>query len=336
MKVLAPGKLILSGEHSVVYGQPALAMAVNRYVTVTATPQFTPHISFDLTDFAYQSRLSLTALDNLKNRIKQKYKRFLKGDYTIRRVLHKPVELAQVAFTLFVESLNIKLTQGINIHMESTIPVGCGMGSSAATVLSIAHAIANYLEVDLSSEMFLRLGLEAENLQHGYSSGLDLRVSLHGGCIYLNDNQVSLRPAPTFPMYLINTGLPETTTGVCIEAAAPYFKTSHIADDFAAVTNAMDAALLNGSLQNIKLAIHENHNLLTQIKVVPTVVNQFITEVENYGGAAKICGAGAVAGNNAGVVLVITDDEHSLAELCARYQYSLLPIQCEARGVHVV
>ena len=52
MKVLAPGKLILSGEHAVVYGKPALAMAVNRYVTVTASPQLLPFISFDLSDLA--------------------------------------------------------------------------------------------------------------------------------------------------------------------------------------------------------------------------------------------------------------------------------------------
>ncbi len=336
MKVLAPGKLILSGEHSVVYGQPALAMAVNRYVTVTATPQLAPHISFDLSDFDYQRRLSLTALHSLKNRIKQKYKRFLNGDYTIRRVLHKPVELAQVAFSLFFEALNIKLTQGINIHMESTIPVGCGMGSSAATVLSIARAIANHLEVDLSSEMFMRLGREAENLQHGYSSGLDLQVSLHGGCLYLKDNHISLRSVPTLPMFLINTGLPKTTTGECVETAARHFKTSNIAEEFAAVTNAMDAALQSGSLQNVQHAIQENHQLLTRINVVPELVYQFITEVEQCGGAAKICGAGTVAGNNAGVVLVVTDDVSGLTDLCARYHYSLLPIQGESRGVHVV
>jgi mevalonate kinase len=336
MKVLAPGKLILSGEHAVVHGHPALAMAVNRYVTTIAMPHARPHISFDLSDLSYRKQLSLATLHDLKDRLKRKYKRFVSGDFSIRDVLQKPVELAQVAFSLFFEVLNIKLTQGMKLHVQSTIPIGCGMGSSAATILSVVHAIANHLDLDLSPELFFQLGLEAENMQHGHSSGLDLRVSLHGGCLYINEGQISSRSIPSMPMYLVNTGLPKTTTGECVETVAPYFKTSAIGDDFAAVTNAMDAAFQAEHLPQAMSAIRENHQLLTQIGVVPQAVQHFISEVQHINGAAKICGAGAVAGDAAGIVLILTEDEKSLSALCERHHYALLPIAGESRGVHII
>jgi mevalonate kinase len=336
MKVLAPGKLILSGEHSIVYGHPALAMAVDRYVTAVATPQVAPLISFDLSDLSYQRKLTLATLHTLKNRIKEKYQQFVNGDFKIRDVLQKPFELAQVVFSLFFEVLNIKLTQGIKIHLQSTIPMGCGMGSSAATILSIVHAIANHLQVDLPPEMFLRLGQEAENMQHGYSSGLDLKVSMYGGCLYLNEGQLHKRDVPAIPLYLINTGSPKTSTGQCVIAAARIFKTSKIGNDFAAVTNAMDNAMQTGNVAATQTAIKANHELLARIGVVPQSVNNFIHEIEAQDGAAKICGAGAVAGDKAGVTLVVMEDKAALTKLCQRYNYSLLPVAGEARGVHVV
>lgn len=334
MKVLAPGKLILSGEHAAVYGHPALAMAVNRYVSTTATSQLLPFVSFDLSDLSYERKFTLSALEHVKSKIKEKYQRFLQGEFKIRDVLQKPVELAQFALTLFFETLNIKLTQGIRIRVQSDIPIGCGMGSSAATILGIVHAIAHYLRIDLSPDIFFRLGLEAENMQHGYSSGMDLRVSLYGGCLFVSEGQAYSRPVPQIPMYLINTGSPKTSTGECVQAAAPLFKTSQIGNDFAAVTSAMDAALQSN--QPIHHLIMENHALLVRIGVVPDKVQQFVTDIKNIGGAAKICGAGAVLGNEAGVVLVLTEDETELQTLCERYQYNILPIQGERQGVRVV
>ncbi len=336
MKILAPGKLILSGEHAVVYGKPALAMAINRYVTATATPQIPPLISFDLSDLAYHHKLSLSALEHLKNRIKQKYQCFINGEFKIRDVLHKPVELAQFAFSLFFEALNVKLTQGIKIHVQSTIPMGCGMGSSAATILSIVRAIAHHLHIPLSSEMLYRLGLEAENMQHGYSSGLDLRISLLGGCIYVKGDKIHSRPIPALPMYMVNTGTPESSTGECVAAVANHFKNTKMGEEFANVTNAMDVALQHNQFEEVMQAIRENHQLLIKIGVVPQAVQNFISAVENFGGAAKTCGAGAISGEKAGIVLVVTEDEPALATLCERYNYSILPIACEPRGVHVV
>ncbi len=216
MKVYAPGKLILSGEHAVVYGKPALAMAVNRYVKSSVSPQLLPLVSFDLSDLAYEHGLTFTALNHLKSRVKQNYQRFISGDFKIRDVLQKPVELAQFAFSLFLETLNLKLTQGMKIHVQSDIPIGCGMGSSAATVLSIVHAIAHHLQIELSAEKIFRLSLQAENMQHGYSSGLDLKVCLQGGCILVKDGETHSRAVPNLPMYLVNTGTPKTTTGECV------------------------------------------------------------------------------------------------------------------------
>jgi mevalonate kinase len=310
-------------------------MAVNRYVTALVTPQLAQHVSFDLSDLSYHRRLSLATLNSLKKRIKQKYQRFVSGEFKIRDVLQKPVELAQFAFSLFFEVLNIKLTQGIKIRIESTIPIGCGMGSSAATVLSIVHAIANHLNVDIPPEVFLRLGREAENMQHGYSSGLDLQVSLNGGCVYMNDGRIAQRSLPSLPMYLVNTGLPETSTGECVESAANYFRHSSIGQDFADVTRAMDVAFSANHLAEAIEAILYNHDLLVKINVVPESVQQFISEVKEMGGGAKICGAGATSGNKAGVVLVVTENEPELSALCSRHHYSLLPIAGESRGVHV-
>ncbi len=335
MKVFAPGKLILSGEHAVVYGKPALAMAVNRYVTATVSRQFLPFVSFDLSDLAYRDQLSLIALKRLKARIKEKYQRFVQGDFKIRDVLHKPVELAQFALTLFFEMLNVNLTRGIKIHIRSDIPMGCGMGSSAATILSIVHALANHLDVKVTEDMLYRLGLEAENMQHGFSSGLDLRVSLQGGCLYVNEHGIQERSLPKLPLYLINTGSPESSTGECVTHAATFFKNSLIGEDFAAVTVQMDQALQQNNFAAVVQAIRSNNQLLDKIGVVPLRVQQFISAVEQQHGAAKTCGAGAVYGNKAGMVLVMTENVSDLAVLCAQFHYDIMPIVGESRGVHV-
>lgn len=335
MKVYAPGKLILSGEHAVVYGSPALAMAVNRYVQATVTRERLPQILFDLSDIAHHSQLNFNTLKRFKEKVKRKYYRFIRGDFSIREVLQKPFELAHFALSVFAESLSLSLPHGVKIHVQSDIPIGCGMGSSAATILSVMHAISNYLQVSLPQERLFQLALEAENMQHGHSSGLDLRVALQGGCLYLQGEEMQKRPLPSFPLYLINTGTPVTTTGQCVEKVAAHFRTSKMSEDFSAVTRAMDHALIQQSISAWYESIRHNHQLLVTLGVVPQTVQQFIASVEALGGAAKICGAGAVAGEKAGMVLVVTEDESRLASLCSRFGYEFMSIVGESRGVHI-
>jgi mevalonate kinase len=117
---------------------------------------------------------------------------------------------------------------------------------------------------------------------------------------------------------------------------APYFQSPQLGDEFANVTIAMDYALQQQSLPALHTAMRDNHQLLAHIGVVPPPVQAFITQIENSGGAAKVCGAGAVSGDRAGVVLVMLEDAINLSALCTRFGYQPMPIANEARGVYAI
>ena len=114
---------------------------------------------------------------------------------------------------------------------------------------------------------------------------------------------------------------------------AKYFKNSEIADDFAEVTTAMDLALQQSDLSAVQECIRKNHQLLKYIGVVPNKVAKFIEQVEELGGAAKISGAGAVSGNNAGIVLVV--GETAIIDIANKYGYEILPVQGELSGLRI-
>lgn len=336
MKIYAPGKLILSGEHAVVHGQPALAMAVNRYAVASVGHGSQPAVLLHLADLAHSSALSWQDLAAVKNKLKRKYKRFMRGEYHIRDVLRKPFELVQAALGMVAGTQNVTLPDGMKIQVTSDIPIGSGMGSSAASILCVMKAASLHLNIPVSTDILYQMALEAENLQHGQSSGLDLKVSLHGGCLYVHGAKMQQRAVPSFKLHLVNTGTPSTSTGECVKQVAHHFTMSTLGNEFAAVTNQMDNALCHANEPHFQAAVRANHQLLTQIGVVPERVQNFIREIEQADGAAKVCGAGSVAGDAAGMVLVMTPDEDRLSTLCRQFQYSKLSVQGEARGLHVI
>ena len=68
--------------------------------------------------------------------------------------------------------------------------------------------------------------------------------------------------------------------------------------------------------------------------MVPNRVKRFITEIEKRGGAAKICGAGPVRGDAAGIMLIVSSED--ITDLAQQYQYELMAIQGELKGSHIV
>jgi mevalonate kinase len=330
MKVAAPGKLILSGEHAVVHGHPALALAIDRYVRVQVAANSSNVFSLHCPDLNCSRELSRTSLLDFKKQIQKRYAKFLNNKIPITKVLQKPWELAELVLSLFLHKNPDR--QGLQLSITSEIPIGAGLGSSAALILSLIAALQQ--SVADHAEWWPD-ALTAENMQHGVSSGLDLQTSFQGGCVLFHDKKA--RPRPTFPLplWLVNTGTPVSSTGECVMAVHHLFANSQIGSEFAAVTKALDTRLESPAFISLSEVIKANHRLLQRIGVVPQTVQQFIGEVEAHNSAAKICGAGAVRGEKGGIVLVLTEDPEALNAICQTYGYQHFPVKIAARGLHV-
>lgn len=330
----APGKLIIAGEHAVVYGKQALALAVDRFATTTISQNSAPKIHFEFLNDGLQHVTTLQELELLKTVISNRYQQFISGKCRIKEVIHSPLELIQYAVIYLVENLFLPIHDGLRIQLALNFPVGCGMGASAAVILSLIHALSQYYGQDLTADKYLHCGREIENLQHGRSSGLDLFLSLSGGCYFFADGQASKRNLPNFPLQIVNTGRPVTTTGECIEYAAKYLQQGSLIDDFSQVVRALDLAWQHDDLEQFRECIKINHRLLQEIGVVPKKVSNFIADIAARGNVAKISGAGSVVGDSAGIVLVFGSNK--VEDLVAAYGYEILLVNGEADGVRIL
>ncbi len=334
MKAVAPGKLILSGEHAVVYGKPAIAMAIDRNAVFELTPQAGDRISFDLPGDADSESFTLMALRDFKRRVEKKYREFLTGDIGIGYVLAAPADLFRFAFINTLDGLHRTLDSGMVLKLRSSIPMGCGMGSSAATVLSEIRAMGHFLRVDFKPEWYYEYSLEAEKLQHGNPSGVDSYISLHGGCARFEQGQARSMALPRMKMFMVQTGIPESTTGECVMEVERKFRSSAIWSEFEDVTNAFEDAIRNNNVQKLHWLIRENNRLLSAIGVVPPSVQRFIADIEKWGGSAKVCGAGSVTGEKGGIVLVVSDQQPT--EICQRYGYPVSPVRGDPLGTRII
>lgn len=334
MKAIAPGKLILSGEHAVVYGRPAVAMAIDRNVIATVEDSPDGQISFDLPDADARDSFTLLALRDFKRRALHNYRLFQEGQLGIRKVLHTPVDLFKFGFITLLDGLHHSLERGVVVRFTSNLPVGSGLGSSAAAVLSELRALGHYLRVDFKPEWAYEYSLESERLQHGHPSGVDSYISLYGGCAAFEAGAIRSVPLPRLQMYLVQTGVPDATTGECVVDVKQRLENDPIWDDFEAVTREVEEALRANNARQTRALLRENHRLLCRIGVVPPRVQRFVAELEGAGGAAKVCGAGSIRGDCGGVVLVLADQMPS--RLAARYGYSVSPVRGDPLGTRIV
>jgi mevalonate kinase len=139
----APGKIILLGEHSVVFGKLALAASLPYGVTVRA-------------EAATSGGIELWG-----NQIPD--------DPRVRQ-----------ASALIAAAVGV---QHARAHLSSELPPGGGLGSSAAFAVALTRALAGLSGFDLTEERLSKIGLASEQLFHGKPSGVDHTVSALGGLL---------------------------------------------------------------------------------------------------------------------------------------------------------
>ena len=259
----APGKLILMGEHAVVYGHYALAMAVNRGLRVTLTERSGP-----------------TGLDHE-----------LTADPRLQEAL-----------------LTVLPREGIGVHIESTLPMGRGMGSSAALAVALARASLQLAGETCTDEVINDRAFAVERVFHGSPSGIDHTVSMRGGTVLYrrtkNGPEFSPFDMPTLPIVVIDSGSAGNTATMVERVASDRRKNDPYLTQMGELLEQTKPVLQSGDLQSIGQAWYENHWLLRAIGVsTPTLDRIVRTAIDAGATGAKLAGAGG-----GGVVIAVCPD----------------------------
>ncbi|MEM6897616.1 MAG: GHMP kinase, partial [Pseudomonadota bacterium] len=313
----APGKLILSGEHSVVYGAPALAVAVEQYTEVWFTPLHKTGGLFTAFESLSPSAFyPFEALKSFKDGLDRRFDDFLRGEMPVQKILQRPDDLAIYTLTSLLpmipmpgRSSGLGLPVPGQLSSRSSMPLGAGMGSSAAVVAATIVLYEHLLGQPQTAQQRFEKVRFCERLQHGKGSAIDASAVVFGGLNRVQGDTVSpmemteehsLRKSEGW--YWVQLGTPVSKTGECVAKV----REGHGSDaalwaEFAACTDAFGTAVAND--EDPTEVIRANHRLLQRIGVVPQPAARFADAVEALGGAAKVSGAGAVRGEHAGVML---------------------------------
>lgn len=163
LTVSAPGKIILLGEHAVVYGHPAIAVPVTE---VAATCR----VDLGLSD----QGVMVIAHDLAKTFV------VTKDEST-----DPLIAIAQLA----LNQLTKPPWPDLSLHLSSTIPIASGLGSGAAVSTVIVRALAAHFRQPLSPETISQLVYHVEKLHHGTPSGIDNNVVAFAQPIFFQREQ---------------------------------------------------------------------------------------------------------------------------------------------------
>ncbi|HEY9016823.1 hypothetical protein [Thiomicrospira sp.] len=328
-----PAKLILSGEHAVLYDAPALSMAIN--LTTESQLKFQPSthqkIEIQLTDYGKHQAWSFSEAWDQAMEIEARFIAFEKGLQSIRKVCQQPFDL--ILLCLFHFEQHFKLQPGHwTINIQSNVWAGRGLGSSASVIVSLLSGLFKHHNIQNESAL-LALAQTVESRQHGQSSGLDPVSVMYGGLVRFQQHQALQNlPSHRFQAWLIDTGEPNSTTGECVsQVKAQHAQDKDLWQAFTECTNEIHKAWLAHDGAALKQAVRANQTLLEKIGVVPTKVAEFIQQLQQTPNcAAKVCGAGSISGDQAGVVMALC--EQNPTDLCTQWGYTCQKIQIDQQG----
>lgn len=287
IKVSAPGKIHLLGEHAVVYGKPAILATVDLRITVTISPSNTTIINTEFKD------------------------------------------LPKIIESIVKKELKITKIPPYNLTISSDLPVGSGLGSSAAISAAYIAALLSFLKVKWDLDLVNNLTFEAEKVFHGNPSGADNSTIVYGGLMWYRKESPDLKIIQQLPFSIptklannfvfINTGAPKKTTKQMINITQALFdKKPKLQERFLTTQEQLVRQLLiaikDANEEELIRITRAGEKNLETIGVVSSLVKPIIRQIESIGGAAKICGAGGKTGPT-GVLLAYHKDKSKLENL---------------------
>ena len=282
-KASAPGKIILFGEHFVVYGVKAILCSINKRVTVTAEKISDKKIviNSEIGNLILEPNKSISEINSP-----------LKPFYYLGNKVIKNQDT------------------GIQIKIDSEIPLGVGLGSSSACCVAGAAAIFK-LFGDISKEEILELAIEAERTIFENTSGADCTVCVYGGIMEYDKKQgfKKIEDEPNFQLVIANSNIEHSTESMVSEVKAFTIKNK---EEFSKLLNqelelVEDVLKLLKENNTIELGekINQNQEYLETIGISNNQLREMIEIGQKTSFGAKITGSGG-----GGCIFAITDESN--------------------------
>ncbi len=304
VKASAPGKAILFGEHAVVYGKPAIAMAISKRSCVEVLEGSTSNINVNIKDLGIKGCI----------------------DFNSGAIISDSPKKGILKYIL--ESIKkVHDGSGIDINIDVNIPIGGGLGSSAAVTVATIAAVSAYNEIDLKEEEIAKYAHEVELVVQKSASPLDTTISTYGGLIYLETNAediVQLNIDYDIPVVI---GYTDTRgdTGKLVEAVRirrdiyPEI-INPVINSIELITEEAKQAILENDKKRVGELMNINHGLLDALGVNTKELSNMVYTARNAGACgSKITGAGGggsiiayCPGGTGNVISAINETENAL------------------------
>lgn len=289
----ATGKIILMGEHSVVYGEPAIAFPFKEAVIKT---EVTPAAITTLDCHYFSGELS-----ELPPQLK-----------SVKEVINQTLVALQQEYAAF------------KITIASSIPPERGMGSSAAVAVSIVRALFDFFDTDCSQETVLPLVNYAEKIAHGNPSGIDAAATSGDQPIFFTKGH-SLE---TFSMNVTKGSLIVADTGIkgqtraAVSDVARLFEqnkkaVSHHITELGRLTKLAKEAILTDDITLLGDSMNRAHEQLQALTVSNQQLDKLVTTAKEYGAL----GAKLTGGGRGGCMIALSDSKENaviIAEALAK------------------
>lgn len=271
----APGKIILLGEHAVVYGRPAIAVPVTQVrarAILTANPRGKPGtLHIQAPNIGLESDLNELAPD-------------------------QPIA---AAVRLVLGELGIKQPPACTLRITSTIPVASGLGSGAAVSVALIRALSAFLGNPLEDERVSSLTFEIEKLHHGTPSGIDNTVITYAKPVFfIKDETIETLEMPRpFTILIGDTGIASPTAAAVGDVRRAWqadpMAYEGIFEAIGQIARSGRTAIETGQIDSLGLLMDENQELLKKLEVSSPELEALVDVARQAGAVgAKLSGGG--------------------------------------------
>ena len=334
----APMKLHLIGEHSVVYGEPAIMAAIDKRVTVVVEESERIRV-FDEEfgenfDFSVEEVLSFT-----KNARKLWKECNEKKDFTEIIELASDSEGFKKA-SIGEALLQLGINRGVTINVKRDVPAFGGLGASAAYAVSLPMALAKMNGEEITKERANEIGFEIERFSHANPSGGDNSTCCFGGFIWFQKSSsgnaiTSLKEEIPYDLknfVFVNSGKPKKSRGEIIQGVRDLDENYRIqrVKALGDATRKMRYALKNHDLESMKELMNFAQKNLSELGVSTENIDRITEKVRKIGGAAKLCGAGG-----GGAVLCFHHNKEQLKDVIKDLDYDFWDATLGVEGVKI-